>query len=65
MRDTDLSGKRTRIWGYNNSIGHGFVGRHRFEDVCHGFETESYIHIYIFWLILMLPHNKCSFHVYQ
>jgi hypothetical protein len=30
--DTDLHGKRTRIWEYINFIGHGFVGRHRFEE---------------------------------
>ena len=30
--DTDLHGKRTRIWEYSNFIGHGFVGRHRFEE---------------------------------
>jgi hypothetical protein len=29
---TDLRGKRTWIWGYSNFIGHGFVGRHRFEE---------------------------------
>ena len=31
-KDTDLRGKRTRIWGYSDFIGHGFVGKHRFEE---------------------------------
>jgi hypothetical protein len=26
-----MRGVRTRIWGYSNFTGHGFVGRHRFE----------------------------------
>ena len=30
--DTNLHGKRTRIWEYINFIGHGFVGRHRVEE---------------------------------
>jgi hypothetical protein len=31
-KDKDLHGKRTRIWGYSNFIGHRFVERHRFEE---------------------------------
>ena len=45
-KDTDLHGKRTRIWGYSNFIGHGFVRRHRFEErtrIIHRFESYIYI----------------------
>ena len=31
-KDTNLRCKITRIWGYSNFIGHGFVGRHIFEE---------------------------------
>ena len=40
-KDTYLHCKRTRIWGYSNFIGHGFVGRHESEAV-HGFESSIY-----------------------
>jgi hypothetical protein len=42
-----MRGVRTRMWGYSNFTGHGFVGRHRFE----GEDTDlslTYIYIYIY-----------------
>ena len=48
IKDTDLRSKITRIWGYSNFIGHGFVGRHRFEERTRiwGRTWISVLHIY-------------------
>ena len=47
MRDTDLRGKRTRIWGYSNFIGHELedtdLRRGHGSEAVHGFESYIYV----------------------